>query len=188
MKRLDDVARDLVGLFEAQGVPYALMGGLAVRMHALPRPTFDVDFTVLLPRAELPRFYDLFESLGYTVPAVQRTGWIDTVRELPVVKVQFFVADRAIDVDIFLAERPFQHQIIARRQRHQMDGLDAWVVSPEDLVLLKLLAGRPKDLVDVADIMFVQGRLDEEYLRHWASQLGVSEALDEALRRRLGSE
>jgi len=39
MKGLDDVARELIGLFEADGVPNVVMGGLAVRMHAVPRPT-----------------------------------------------------------------------------------------------------------------------------------------------------
>ena len=48
MQGLDEVARQFVRLFESQGIPYALMRGLAVRIHAIPRPTFDVDFNVLL--------------------------------------------------------------------------------------------------------------------------------------------
>jgi hypothetical protein len=36
---LDDVTRDFVGLFETEKIPYALMGGLAVRVYALPRAT-----------------------------------------------------------------------------------------------------------------------------------------------------
>ena len=50
MKGLDNVTRELIGLFDAEGVPYVVMGGLAMRIHAVPRPTYDVDFTVLLPR------------------------------------------------------------------------------------------------------------------------------------------
>ena len=57
------------------------------------------------------------------------------------------------------------------------------LVSPEDLVLLKLLAGRPKDFVDVGDILFIQGQLDQEYLHRWATQLGISSALEEARRK-----
>jgi hypothetical protein len=77
MRCLDDVIRDLVGLFEAAAIPYALMGGVAVRVYALPRPTFAVDFTILLPRTELPRLYRSAEALGYVVPAAQRGGWVD---------------------------------------------------------------------------------------------------------------
>jgi hypothetical protein len=181
MKGVDDIARDLVGLFEAEGIPYALMGGLAVRIHALPRPTYDVDFTVLLPRSELPRIYQSVEKFGYTVTAAQKTGWVDTVQGLPVIKVQVYIFGHAVDVDLFLAETDYQCHLLSRRQRHRAEGLDAWFVSPEDLVLLKQLAGRPKDYVDVGEILFIQGRLDEAYLREWAWVLGIGDALEKAL-------
>ena len=57
MNSLDDVARAIVGLLEDLAAPYAIMGGVAVRMHALPRSTFDVDLTVQLSRDSLPASY-----------------------------------------------------------------------------------------------------------------------------------
>jgi len=188
MKSLDDVAREFVGLFEAENIPYVLMGGFAVRAHALPRATYDVDFTILLSRTELPRLYRLMENLGYTVPAQQWTGWVDTVKELPVIKFQVFLGNAAIDVDLFLAETSFQRQLLTRRQKHYANALEAWFVTPEDLILLKLLAGRPKDLVDVGDILFIQGQPDPEYLRRWAIQMGILPVLEEALRRAAAAE
>jgi hypothetical protein len=50
MKGLDAVTSELVALFETEGIVYAVMGGLAVTIYALPRPTYDVDFTISLPR------------------------------------------------------------------------------------------------------------------------------------------
>jgi predicted nucleotidyltransferase len=181
MKGLDAVTAELVALFEAERIVYAVMGGLAVRIYALPRPTYDVDFTIALPRTELPRFYQLVMNLGYTIPAAQETGWVDSVKGLPVIKIQVLLGADAIDVDAFLAETVYQHHLLTRRQRHQADGLDAWFVSPEDLILLKLLAGRPKDRIDVGDILFIQGQLDEAYLREWAKRLGVTDLLIEIL-------
>jgi hypothetical protein len=61
-------------------------------------------------------------------------------------------------------------------------GLEAWLVSPEDLILLKLIAGRPRDYGDIEDIFFVQGQLDESYLRRWAAPLGITDRLEQALR------
>jgi hypothetical protein len=183
MQGLDDVARQFVQLFEREGIPYALMGGLAVRIHALPRATFDVDFTALLDRSRLPSLYDLVEGLGHSIPEAQRGGWLDTVRGLPVVKFVVWGGESAIDVDVFLAETDFQREVLRRRQRQEIDHFQSWFVTPEDLILLKLLAARPKDLVDVNDILFIQGTLDEDYLRRWAPQLGIERALDDALRR-----
>jgi hypothetical protein len=71
--------------------------------------------------------------------------------------------------------------LLARRVREQFDDVPIWVVSAEDLVLLKLLAGRPRDLADVGDVMFTQGDLDRDYLHRWAGELGVLPELERAL-------
>jgi hypothetical protein len=81
-----------------------------------------------------------------------------------------------------LAESPFQTEVVARRRRETLEDFDVWLVSPEDLILLKLLAARPRDLADIGDIVFIQGQLDEGYLRQWATVLGVSDALERAAR------
>jgi len=56
-----------------------------------------------------------------------------------------------------------------------------WLVSPRGPRSLKLLAGRPRDIADVGDILFTQGQLDEAYLRLWARQLGVLDPLEKIL-------
>jgi hypothetical protein len=61
-----------------------------------------------------------------------------------------------------------------------------WLATAEDVVLHKLYWNRitPSDrqLGDVAGVMEVQrGKLDEDYLRHWAGQLGVAPELAAAL-------
>lgn len=182
MKGLEDVTREIVDLFDQLSIPYAIMGGVAVRMHALPRPTFDVDFTVAISRDLLPGLYKAAEQLGYAIPTAYASGWVDAVKGLPVIKLQHLIGDRSIDVDIFLAETDFQRELLSRRQRHEAEGWQGWFVTAEDLILLKLLADRPKDRTDVADILFIQGNLDEAYLRVWAERLGVVAALDEAIR------
>jgi hypothetical protein len=52
------------------------------------------------------------------------------------------------------------------------------------LILFKLLAGRPRDLLDIKDILFMQGQLDEAYMRRWAMPLGVAGQLELALAER----
>lgn len=58
---------------------------------------------------------------------------------------------------------------------------DLWFVTPEDLILLKLLSHRPRDQGDIADVLFVQGQLDETYLRQWAQSLDIADRLEKAL-------
>ena len=54
-------------------------------------------------------------------------------------------------------------------------------MTPEDLILLKLLANRPSDQGDIADVLFVQGQLDEDYLKKWAGALEITDRLTAAL-------
>jgi hypothetical protein len=171
----------LVAMFERLEMPYAVMGGIAVRAYGIPRPTYDLDFTLALPRERLSELYEAAQQIGYTVPEVYQAGWVDQVSGLPLVKFRWYREGQGIDIDVFLAEAPFQHEVLQRRRREQIDGLTAWLVSPEDLILLKLLASRPRDLADIGDVLFTQGKLDEPYLRHWADAFGVRAALDQAL-------
>ena len=172
---------DLARLFDQFGAPYAVMGGLAVRVHGIPRPTYDVDFTLAIDRARLLELYDAVRALGYTVPEEYQGGWVDQVAGMPLVKARLRVEGKTIDVDVFLAESRFQKSLIQRRIQTDVEGITAWIASAEDLILLKLLAGRPRDIGDIQDILLVQGPLDQAYLQHWADELGVRPQLTRAL-------
>lgn len=174
-------ARFCVGIFERLALPYAVMGGIAVRVYGIPRPTYDIDFTVAIPREGLPEFHEDATLLNYSVPEPYLTGWVDRVAGMPVVKLRHYIAEQAVDIDLFLAECSFQQKLLARRRHTEIDGLSVALVAPEDLILLKLLAGRPRDLVDIGDVLFAQGQLDEAYLRTWAAHLGKLDALEQVL-------
>jgi hypothetical protein len=181
MKDLADALRNLVGLFDRLGAPYLVMGGMAVRIYGIPRPTQDLDFTLAIEADRLVELFAALGDLGYAVPEPYWTGWVDRVAGMPVVKARLDLKGRGIDIDIFLVESRFQQELIARRRRQQIDHLLVWLVSAEDLILLKLLAHRPRDMADIGDILFTQGQLDEAYMRRWASQLGVLEELERVL-------
>ena len=181
MSDLTNALNDIVDLFEELGAPYVVMGGIAVRVHGIPRPTHDVDFTVALERSGLSRFFELATAKGFAVPEAYESGWVDHVAGMPLVKLRIYLDEHGVDVDIFLAESSFQQSLLQRRQLQEYEGRKIHFVSPEDLILLKLVANRPRDLLDVADVLFVQGPLDEAYLRHWADKLGVCPQLEKSL-------
>ena len=181
MNRLDDVAREFIRLLDKLEIPYAVMGGLAVRLHAIPRATYDVDLLVALTPDKLAALQRAAEKLGFSAPESKATGWIDRFNQMAVAKFQWSVESQLIDVDLFLVESPFHESILSRRVRHALEDLEGWYVSPEDLILLKLIAYRPKDRSDIADIVFIQPTLDLEYLRTWANRIGVESKLKELL-------
>lgn len=181
MNPVEAVFHDFVQLFEGLNLPYAVMGGLAVRAHGIPRPTYDVDLTILVDREELSTVLAEIRQLGYDVPEQYDKGWVDNVSGLPFIKAATFLEGRSLVADIFLAETDFLRSLISRRIRDSVNGFEAWLVTPEDLILLKLIANRPRDLADIADVITMQLRLDEEYLREWADVLQVRDRLEQAL-------
>jgi predicted nucleotidyltransferase len=184
VKDLTDVIHDLATLFDRLSLPYAIMGGIAVRAYGLPRPTYDVDFTLAVPRDRLRDLFTAVAELGYSVPTAYEGGWVDQVGGMPLVKIRLYLDGKGIDADVFLAETAFQQEVIARRVTCDVEGQRVSLVTAEDLILFKLIANRPRDLIDVQDVLFIQGDLDEDYMRRWAAELNVTTKLGEALSER----
>jgi hypothetical protein len=179
---LESLLRRIARVLDDRNIPYAVMGGLAVRVYAIPRFTNDIDLTISLDREQLPQLVEAFESIDCGVSPPFRAGWLDSVAGLPLFKAEYFGDERSIEIDIFVAETDFQRSLIDRRQLVQTPDGPFWFVSPEDLILLKLLASRPRDLIDVQDILFTLGELDVGYLRRWADALSLTESLDRIMR------
>jgi hypothetical protein len=182
MKSVEDVLLEIVGICETLNLEYAVLGGLAVRVHGIPRPTYDVDFELSVTEEQISEFFEASSRLGYEVASLYQSGWRDTVGGMPLVKMATYIAiGQAIDVDVFINDTPFQQSIMQRRMQVSFEDQPLWFTTPEDLILLKLLANRPRDLGDVSDVLFVQGQLDEGYMRHWASRLAITDRLENAL-------
>ena len=81
-------------------------------------------------------------------------------------------------VDLLSPRDVFDQEALQRRRRKRIDAKPVWVVGPEDLILLKLKAGRPRDFDDVLSVVSRQGdKLDGDYLKGWARRLGLWEQL-----------
>ena len=101
MKRLYEALREIVDLLDSLRIKYAIMGGIAVRVHGVSRPTQDLDFLIALTDP-LDRFFDSIEELGYSVPESYRRGWVDRVAGMPLVKFRRYLADHGLDIDVRL--------------------------------------------------------------------------------------
>jgi hypothetical protein len=181
MSNLADTLHSLIDLLGQLSIPYAVMGGIAVRAYGVPRPTYDIDVTISIDRARLPNPFIELKRLDYSIPEPYETGWVDEVKGLKLPKLRRYIRDEALDVDLFLAESDYQADVMMRRGKVEAEARTIWLVSPEDVVLLKLLAGRPRDLGDVSDVLFMQGQLDVRYMRRWAGRLGIADELENKL-------
>ena len=182
-QRPDEVLKELLRTLEEAGLQHALMGGYAVVSWGVPRATYDVDILVESASERLQRCFEIAERRGFQIDDSYKTGWRDRLCDMQLVKLRMSRAGRPVTSDLFLVATPFQHSAFARRRIVLVPGLGRGVpvITAADLILFKLLANRPKDRVDVQNVLTVQGVPDADYLRSWAQKLNVTKELEQAL-------
>ena len=164
-----------------QGVDYILVGGLAVAAHGQPRATADVDLMIAV---DISRALLLVEDLA-TSPF--RPLFDDIAK---VVEASFILPLRHrttnVKVDIAIGLSGFERQAISRAQQLELLGVTLPVATPEDLIIMKVLAGRAQDDQDVRGLAIAQGnRLDWEYCQQVGNELGEAIGQDLASRIRI---
>lgn len=185
MPNLKDFA-EVAGVLDRLGIAYALGGSMACSFYGFSRHTNDADVSVLpFPGREK----ELIEALGpdYYVSetairdAVARRSSFNAINTATGFKVDFFIPP----------DEPFEQSAWSRRVALDVEdatGLRISVLSAEDLILYKLRWYRLgdesseqqwKDVVSVAKVQ--RPRLDEVYLRRWASELRVDDLLERLL-------
>lgn len=175
-----------VDIIEKAAIRYAVVGALARNAWGRPRTTMDVDLAVMLDAAEAERLQAGFFDAGFVVRKVRRGDDGDPVPELLLLA---HASDAALRVDLLIAKTPFEMEAIGRRRLATVYGRSCHVVTPEDLVVYKVVSGRSQDLADVEDVARTRREggqpIDWTYVERWAAEFGVEARLRD-LRSRVG--
>ncbi|MBI4526745.1 MAG: hypothetical protein HY695_23355 [Deltaproteobacteria bacterium] len=79
-----------------------------------------------------------------------------------------------IDVDIAIGELPFEREAISRGLWVEIDGVKLPLPRAEDLVVMKAVAHRPRDLADIEAVLDAHPRLNLRRIRRWVSEFAVA--------------
>jgi hypothetical protein len=161
------------GRLEALGVPFALMGGMALATWKHARFTQDVDLLIASDVVDASRLIQSLVRAGFRL---KRQPPIVTIDDSRFVQFLYEPPDVLMDiqVDLLFADTEFQKQSLARRNAAQLEGVDhaISVVACEDLVVYKLLASRMIDRADAAALLRLnRTTIDLEYLLKWVQNL-----------------
>jgi hypothetical protein len=159
-----EVALRIAARLDDDHIAYAIGGALALGALGAPRATQDVDITIFLSEAELPRAFDALERAGLML---DRSGATRDVARIGLFKAH---AGRMV-VDVFLSSHPQYEAMKARRISLDVSGGNLSFISAEDLCLHKLIYGRPKDLVDLERLIAVRPDIDLAYVRSWLTRM-----------------
>lgn len=176
-----ELLQKIAGVLKKLNIPYVVTGGIAVTVWGRPRFTADIDIGIELIAAkleplakELLKFGDdVYVDRNMMYRALQRRGEFNFIHPYSALKVDFWV----------LKDRPFDREEIKRRVKRRINKHDIFFISPEDLILRKLLwyqdSQSDRQLEDVASVIKRQKRLDWPYLWKWSKKQGTVRILRE---------
>jgi len=158
----------LLSEFDDQGV---IIGGIAVSLLGAPRFTVDLDAVLLINFAEIPKLLRSASTLGIE-PRISDP--IPFARKNRVLLLRH--RESGIDIDISLGILPFEIEMVERSSVVEVGLTRLRLPTPEDLIILKAVAHRPKDLQDIQAITNSHPDLDKQRIKFWVEQFG--EALE----------
>jgi predicted nucleotidyltransferase len=171
--------RAAVRALDGLGVQYALVGGLAMPSWGRIRATADADILLHADAVGTVAVAEALRQHGFA--HMDRADRVQ-IDDKWILHFWFPVRLQTVSVrvDLLVGDAAEHARIVERAVIRIIDGFRARVASCEDLILLKLVAGRAIDLADARELFQVnRDSLDLVYLRGQAAGMGITEALAE---------
>jgi hypothetical protein len=166
------LARPLIAvqrLLERFGNQGVIIGGVAASILGAPRFTADVDAVILLSVNRLPNLLGSAAELGL-VPRIAEVEQFARRNRVVLLRHE----ESGIAVDISLGMLPFEDEVVARSSVQRIGDLEVRLPTPEDLIILKAVAHRGKDLLDIEGILRSHPNIDRSRVEHWVREFAVA--------------
>jgi len=153
----------LLSRFDDRGV---IIGGTAVSILGRARFTEDVDAMFLLSIHDIPCLLEAAKEEGID-PRIENAA--EFAKKSRVMLMRHVISDT--NIDISLGIMPFEQEMVERSVVHQIDeALQIRLPTPEDLIIMKAIAHRPKDLEDIRTIAEKYPNLDADRIKQWVKE------------------
>lgn len=159
MNHLLEAGLEVQQFMKARGWQFCFIGGIAVIRWGEPRLTQDVDISLFTDLGNEKKYIN--EILNYFKPRIS-----DALDFALSNRVLLFYASNGVSIDLALSILPYEQKMIERASPFSY-APDCCLntCSAEDLVILKAVASRPKDWIDIEGIIIRQkGYLDRDYI------------------------
>jgi predicted nucleotidyltransferase len=157
--------REILNQLHDHHVDFVIVGGVAAALHGGSRVTFDLDVVPSLSSPSWQAVVDLLWSLGARprIPEPrERIRDIACVRQWQrdkgMLALNFRTSDSRIEVDLLVSESDRIDELRSRAVTVTLDDRTFHVASIDDLIAMKQAAGRPQDLLDIAQLQDIRRR------------------------------
>jgi Nucleotidyl transferase of unknown function (DUF2204) len=160
---------DLMKWLDATQMPSMIIGGVAASILGQPRLTQDIDVLAIVPDAGWADA--MADAVGFGIlPRIDDAlGFARRSRVLLLRHV-----DSGIDLDITFGGLSFEHAAVANSEAHSVGGVTLRLPRVEDLLVMKAIASRPKDLQDIEGLLAAHPEADVALVRKWVSEFAAA--------------
>ena len=152
-------ALDLARMMEAEHLDGAFVGAFAAGFVSEPRATRDIDAMVFWEERRPEELAGLATKYGFEL---RSENSMDIARRSRVLLLVH--KSTGVTADISLGILPFELNMARRAIRHERNGVLLPIATAEDLFIMKVLAGREKDIFDLQQIARANPNLDSKYV------------------------
>ena len=164
-----DALADLMKWLDSASIPSMVIGGVAASVLGQPRLTQDVDALAILPEGEWSNAVSTAANHGI-LPRIENP--LDFARRSRVLLLRH--AESGIDIDVTFGGLLFEQAAIDHSEIHNIGGLRVRLPRVEDLLIMKAVARRPKDLHDIEGLLAAHPEADVATVRRWVSEFAVA--------------
>ncbi len=171
VKRLEDLK-----------IPYILTGGLAVSFWGLPRTTHDIDIVIEAKSEDKDKIVNSFKKDFYISEEAVRQA----IEQRFTFNIIHYKA--GLKIDFWLVKKDtFRISEFKRRLKEKIFNKQIYIISPEDLILEKLLWYREgqstRHLEDIEGILKIS-KPNLNYIKNWAEKQSTIEILEGILKKK----
>ncbi|HLG14236.1 MAG TPA: nucleotidyl transferase AbiEii/AbiGii toxin family protein [Blastocatellia bacterium] len=146
-------------------VPNAIIGAVGVSLVAQARTTQDIDGVVWV---DSDRWEALMESARQNRFSLRVSDPMAFARISRMLLLEH--ESSSVKIDLSFGALPFEREMIDRATTVVVGDLSVRVATPEDLIITKAVANRPKDLADVELILNIRQTVDLSRIRYWVRE------------------
>ncbi len=151
---IGEVLAALGACFDSLGIRWYLFGAQAAIYHGVARLTADVDVTIVPEPRSTAELVTALGASGFQLRVTGTDDFVARTRVLP-----FVHSATRLPVDVVLGGPGIEELFLERAETHPIEGVQVPIATVEDVVTMKSLAGRPKDLDDAMGML--RARSDE---------------------------
>jgi hypothetical protein len=144
-------------------IPHAIGGALALAYYAEPRATIDIDLNIFAPTERWPDVIEALTPLGVKtesldVTALERDG-----------QCRLWWGDNALD--LFFAYDEIHSEMRKGARKVPFADTTLPILSPEHLAICKAMFDRPKDWLDIEQMLVAADDLDIAKIESWLERM-----------------